>query len=139
PQFTLANEGNSPVFVPTSAIDAGSGSVSSASSRRVTQFGAVNDRVSDLHGQGEQLTLRLSPDVFKLRNRLQLYTSASYTLQQSRRQFRGFDGGDFGDPRATAWAPSNNDARHVVVLSGAISESHIGTFTAFSRLQSGLP
>jgi hypothetical protein len=37
------------------------------------------------------------------------------------------------------WAPSQNDARHVFVLSAAFSTSKTGTVTMFSRLQSGRP
>ena len=58
-------------------------------------------RVSDLRGYGEQFTFVLAPDPFKVRLPAQLYASAGYTIQSSRRQFRGFDGAGFGDPRVT--------------------------------------
>jgi len=95
--------------------------------------------VSDLRGYGGQLTLGLEPNVFKLRSRYSLYGSLSYTLQEMRRQYRGFSGAAFGDPRTVEWAPNAADARHVVVVSGGFAASRIGTITMFARFQSGLP
>ena len=84
-------------------------------------------RVSDLRGYGGQLTFGLAPDVFKFRDDVNFYTSLGYTLQATRREFRGFDGAGFGDPRVREWAPSPNDARHVIVLSGGCSRQRLGT------------
>jgi hypothetical protein len=139
-QLSLASEGNRPVYVSAASIDPGSGSVSAVESRRSDQFGRVGMRVSDLRGYGSQLNVSLSPDVFRFRGGgAALYGSIGYTLQSTKRQFRGFDGAAFGDPRLVEWAPSQNDARHVFVLSAAFSTSKTGTVTMFSRLQSGLP
>ena len=139
PRFNLASEGDRPVYVSPSGIDPGSGSVSASESRLSNEFGRVGKRVSDLRGYGGQLTFGISPDVFKYRPRLNLYGSASYTLQWTRRQFRGFDGGGFGDPREREWAPAGTDARHVLVLTGGLSSAKAGTITLFARAQSGLP
>ena len=138
-QLTLAGEGNRPVYVTAASIDSASGAVSAVESRRSDQFGRVGMRVSDLRGYGGQITASLSPDVFKFRGAFGLFASINYTLQSSRRQYRGFDGAGFGDPRIVEWAPGPNDARHVVVLSGGFRASKVGTFTFFSRAQSGLP
>ncbi len=138
-QLTLAGEGNRPVFVSAAAIDTASGAVSAAEARRSSQFGRVGVRVSDLRGYGGQLTLGVSPDPFKFRSRFQFFASAGYTLQASRRQYRGFDGAAFGDPRELEWAPSASDARHVVVFTGGFSHRKTGSVTFFSRVQSGLP
>jgi hypothetical protein len=139
PRFSLANEGGRPVFVSPAAIDAASGSVSPTEARRSSLFGRVGTRVSDLRGYGGQLTFGLSPDVFKLRNRFSFFGSAGYTLQWSRREFRGFDGAAFGDPRVREWAAGPNDARHVIVITGGFSAAKTGTVTFFGRAQSGLP
>ncbi|MEP6495892.1 MAG: carboxypeptidase-like regulatory domain-containing protein [bacterium] len=139
PRLTLATEGNRPVFVSAASIDSRSGAVSAAESRRSDQFARVNVRTSDLRGYGGQLTFGLAPDAFKFRTRFALFTSASYTLQATRREYRGFDGAGFGDPRAIEWAPNGNDARHVLVLSGGFNAPATGTVTFFSRVQSGLP
>lgn len=138
-RFALAGEGNRPVFVSTAAIDPASGAVSAAESRISEQFGRVARRVSDLRGYGSQLTFSLSPDVFKFRSGAQLYGSVSYTLESTKRQFRGFDGAGFGDPREKEWAPGQFDARHAVVVSTGFSKGLLGTWTLFARGQSGLP
>lgn len=138
-QMTLASEGGRPVFVPAASIDPGTGTVAAAASRISNQFGRVGTRISDLRGYGEQLTFGLAPDPFKFRANYQFYTSFNYTLQSSHRQYRGFDGAAFGDPRDREWAPSANDARHVLIFSGGFNAPKTGTITFFSRLQSGLP
>ncbi|MEO8621655.1 MAG: carboxypeptidase-like regulatory domain-containing protein [bacterium] len=138
-RFTLAGEGNRPVFVSTSAIDPASGTVSAAESRISDQYGRVSRRVSDLRGYGSQITFGLSPDVFKFRGAGQFYGSVNYTLQSTRRQFRGFDGAGFGDPRDLEWASGQFDARHAIVVSTGFSKGLAGTWTLFARAQSGLP
>ena len=138
-RMTLASEGNRPVFVSPLGIDPGSGAVSASESRITNAFGRVGTRVSDLRGYGGQLTFGLSPDVFKFRTKYSFYSSASYTLQWTRREYRGFDGSGFGDPRDKEWAPNTTDARNVIVLTGGVSHPKTGTITLFSRLQSGLP
>jgi hypothetical protein len=138
-RFTLPNEGGRPVYVSTAAIDPASGTVSAAESRTSSQFGRVARRVSDLRGYGSQLTFGLSPDVFRFRGGAQFYGSVNYTLQTTRRQFRGFDGAGFADPREREWAPGPNDARHAVVVSTGFSKGMAGTWTLFARSQSGLP
>jgi hypothetical protein len=139
PLMTLAGESARPVFVSPASIDSVSGSVSATESRKSDQFGRVSNRVSDLRGYGGQLTFGLAPDVFKFRTRINLFASANYTLQWSRRQYRGFDGAAFGDPRDREWSPSAADARHVIVLTGGFSTSKTGVITLFARAQSGLP
>ncbi|HEY5086776.1 MAG TPA: carboxypeptidase-like regulatory domain-containing protein, partial [Gemmatimonadaceae bacterium] len=139
PQFTLGDEGNRPVFVSPGAVDPSSGVVSPTQARKSPDFGRVAMLTSDLRGYGGQITTTLSPDVFKFRTQFSLFTSLSYTLQESRRQYRGFDGAAFGDPRVIEWAPSNNDARHIIVLSAGFNTPKTGTLTLFARLQSGLP
>jgi hypothetical protein len=138
-KLTLAADGDRPLFVSPASIDPATGAVSPAEARRSSAFGRVARRVSDLRGYGGQLTLGLAPDVFKFRNRHGLFTSLNYTLQSSRRQYRGFDGAGFGDPRLVEWAPSQSDARHVVVLTGGVRHDKIGVVTLFARAQSGLP
>lgn len=137
--LTLANEDSRPVFVSPLGIDQASGAVSATESRISNDYGRVATRVSDLRGYGGQLTLGLSPDVFKFRTKFNFYSSLGYTLQFSRRQFRGFDGAGFGDPRTKEWAPNNSDARNVIVLSGGFAHPKTGTVTLFTRFQSGLP
>jgi hypothetical protein len=138
-QQTLPGEANRPVYVSAASIDPASGAVSAVESRRSDQFGRVGVRVSDLRGYGGQLNLLVSPDVFKFRSDASFFGSLAYTLQSTKRQYRGFDGAAFGDPRMREWAPGQNDARHIVVMSGGFATSKTGTVTLFGRAQSGLP
>ena len=138
-RMNLADEQNRPVFVSQASIDPASGAVSAVESRKSDQYGGVGVRVSDLRGYGGQLNLALSPDVFKFRGGASFYGSIAYTLQATKRQYRGFDGAAFGDPRALEWAAGPNDARHVVVISSGFSTGKTGTVTLFARAQSGLP
>ena len=139
-KLELAADGGRPVFVSAASIDPATGAVSAAESRRVSEFGRVARRVSDLRGYGGQLTLGVAPDVFRFRSRRYgLFTSLNYTLQSSRRQYRGFDGAGFGDPRQVEWAPSPSDARHVVVVTAGMRHDKVGVVTLFGRAQSGLP
>ncbi|MCC7055195.1 MAG: carboxypeptidase regulatory-like domain-containing protein [Gemmatimonadaceae bacterium] len=138
--FTLVQEAGRPVYVPGGAIDAATGAVSPAGSRRTPDFGRVLVRGSDLRGYGGQTTIMLSPDPFRMRNvPLGLYVAVSYTLQASRRQYPGFDGLTAGDPSRREWAPSMSDARHIATLQGAFTVPKLGTTTVFARAQSGLP
>jgi hypothetical protein len=138
-RLTLADEGNRPVFVSEASIDPASGAVSAAESRKSDQYGRVGVRVSDLRGYGGQLNVGLSPDVLRFGNGWSFYGSIAYTLQATRRQYRGFDGAAFGDPRRVEWAAGPNDARHILVLSGGFATAKTGTVTLFARAQSGLP
>jgi hypothetical protein len=138
-RMNLAGEANRPVFVSSASIDPASGAVSPVESRRSNQYGNVGVRVSDLRGYGGQLRLGVGTDVFQFRSRGMFQAQLDYTLQSSKRQYRGFDGAAFGDPRLREWAPSSADARHVLVLTTAFGTSKTGSVTLFTRLQSGLP
>jgi hypothetical protein len=96
-------------------------------------------RTSDLRGYGGQMSFTVSPDVFRARLPKSLYTSLTYTVQGMRRQYRGFDGAGFGDPRVREWAAGPDDARHVFLLQGAVYVPSVGGVTLFARAQSGLP
>lgn len=142
-RFALgAAEGSRPVFVPATAIDAGSGALVAVGSRAAAGYGPVTVLASDLRGYGGQLTMHLAP-ALRTRsgdaNMPRVYRSVSYTLQAARRQFRGFDGAAVGDPRTVEWAPAANDARHVFIGQLGTQLPRIGTVTLFARFQSGLP
>src|SRR6266481_1127350 len=138
-KLTLADEANRPVYVSSASIDPASGSVSAVESRKSGQYGGVGVRVSDLRGYGGQLNLGLSPDVFKFRGVASFYGSIDYSLQTTRRQYRGCDGAAFGDPRLIEWAAGPSDAHQVLVLTSGFSTPKTGTVTMFARAQSGLP
>lgn len=138
-RFTLEGEGNRPVFVSPASIDAASGAVSPVEARTSDAFGRVAMRTSDLKGYGGQLTATIQPDVLRSSRRWSLYSSLSYTLQRTLRQYRGFDGAGFGDPRDIEWATGASDVRHAFVLQGGVAVPKLGSITLYSRVQSGMP
>ena len=137
-KLTLGDEANRPVFVSAASIDPASGAVSAVESRKSDQYGGVGVRVSDLRGYGGQLNLALSPDVFKFRGGASFYGSIGYTLQATKRQYRGFDGAAFGDPRLREWAAGPNDARHIFVVTSAFSTAKDGNGDAFCARAIGI-
>ena len=139
PRFTLAGEGGRQVFVSPTSIDATSGSVSAAEARRSADYGSVGVLKSDLHGRGAQLTTTFGLDRFDRRWRGWPFMTVTYTLQRVERESRGFDGAAWSDPRTVEWAPAASDARHIWLLQVGHNFSHLGTVTAYARLQSGLP
>jgi hypothetical protein len=135
-QTTLRDEGRA-LFVPIGAIDPRSGATSSAASRRSAAFATQRELRSDLRSTAGQLSLALSSDLFRLRNQ---FYSASWTVQRVRQQFRGADGANLGDPMRIEWARGTFDARHTLLLQAAVPlPARRGTFTLFSRVQSGVP
>ncbi|MCU0635814.1 MAG: hypothetical protein MUE41_13145 [Gemmatimonadaceae bacterium] len=139
PVGRLDADGGRPLFVPFTAIDAASGVVSAAASRRSADFTRVGLLRSDLRGAAGLLTTTVSTDPMANRWEKWPFLSLSYTLQQARTQFRGFDGAAFGDPRTVEWAPANADARHVLIAQMGFTREAVGTLTLVVRAQSGLP
>jgi hypothetical protein len=120
PVFTLANEGNRPVFAPASAIVPATGQTSLYASRRDPDFARVYELSSDLASQTEQLTFSVNGLLPRL-----ISAQASYTLTRSRDQTSfGFGGPSLGfqftptrgDPNQHEWAPSDQDRRHSFTL-----------------------
>jgi hypothetical protein len=139
-RFTLAGEGSRPMFVTPAAIDAGSGAVSARESRRSNDYGRVAMRTSDLRGYGGQLTATVQPEIFRgAAGPPPVMFTFGYTLQEVRRQYRGFDGASFGDPTLKEWAAGVNDARHAFVVQAGANIPRVGALTLFTRIQSGLP
>nr|MCU0624330.1 hypothetical protein [Gemmatimonadaceae bacterium] len=138
--FTMGDDGR-PVFVPSTGIDAATGAVNFAGSRRSSAFGVVRGVRSDGRSQGGQLTATLLLDQWATEGNV--FASVSYTWQSLRQRYRGFEGGGVGDPFRWEWARAADDARHTVLASfGAPirrGNRQYGTFTFFTRLQSGLP
>ncbi len=134
PRFTLPDEGR-PVFVGASAIVPGTGAVSPLDARRSAAFGRVLGQRSDLDGFGRQLTLTLSPGSAMHGG---WYASGAYTLADARAQYRGFDGGAFGDPSLRESAPSDYDIRHQLQLQAGYSTKLLN-FSLFGTVSSGRP
>jgi len=115
PKFTLASEGNRPVFVSATSIVPSTGTASAVESRRSAAFSRVTDRVSDLKADTRQVVAYVIPNI---PFRWGLVT-VSYTWSDARSQFRGFDQSTATDPRAIEWATVATQPRHQVIVQAA--------------------
>lgn len=97
--FTLASEGNRPVFVDPSAIDPRTGVVASRASRVSTDFNRVAALRSDLRQTTAQLTVGLTPLNY---NPTRFTWGVSYTIRDVRDEYLGFSS-TVGDPFAKHW------------------------------------
>ena len=134
PRFTLADEGDRPVFVSPAAIVAATGASSPAEARRFAEYGPVSQLRSDNRSRGAQLSLVVTPDVGDGR----LFLRGAYVLGVTRALQRGYDGATFGDPRRHEWARGDQDARHQFQLQAGVSWKGLA-LTSFTRVTSGLP
>ena len=92
--FSLASEGNRPVFVAPQQIVSTTGTISPNASRAHVEFAQVMNSVSDLHRSAGQFNLAVSPP--PAFSRIQVRFNYSYNAQQN--ELRGFDGTTAGDP-----------------------------------------
>ncbi len=157
PQFTLANEGNRPVFVPASTIVPASGVTNVLASRVDPAFAQVFSVGSDLRSTAKQLTMSLQG----LTTRGAIF-NVGYTLgwaedQSSGGSFGGLGGGfgrgggagggggnfgaatTAGNPNIREWAVSSFDRRHSIT--GSLTwPINLGLeVTATGRVASGAP
>lgn len=111
-QFSLASEGNRPVFVASTKIDPNTGAIAAGGSRVSTLFNRVSEARSDLKSETKQFSVRLSPVTFSTT----WSWSLNYVLSDVREQVRGFTS-TVGNPLDVAWFRSANSSRHQVVYS----------------------
>ena len=156
-QFTLANEGDRPVFVPASTIVTTSGVTNVLASRVDPAFAQVYSVGSDLRSTSKQLTMSLQG----LTTRGAIF-NVGYTLgwaedQSSGGSFGGFGGGfgrgggagggggSFGaattaaNPNIKEWAVSSFDRRHSITGSLTWPVNLGLEVTATGRMSSGAP
>jgi len=155
PQFTLAGEGNRPVFVDPATIVPVTGATSVLGSRLNSDFGQVLATSSDLASESKQVTVSLGGITGR-----GAMLNLSYTWGQTTDQganggggggaFGGFGGGGggfggfgspttAGNPNIREWAPSDFDRRHTVVGTVTYPFNQAIEVTAFARLSSGSP
>jgi hypothetical protein len=139
PRFTLADEGNRPVFVPPTSIGAGSGLTSTVESRRHPEFTHVNERRSDLGSRSSSLTgeLRVYPVMSRFGSGIKVPLWFAYTFADTRQQFSGFTGTTASDPRITGWQPAQA-SRHTVLFSATLHVPDWFRITPGLTLRSGL-
>ncbi len=136
PQFSLANEGNRPVFVAPTSIVASTGAVSAVEARSHAEFGRVAEQVSDLRGDAKQLAVYAIPNLpFRFGILL-----LGYTYSDARVQGRGFDQSTGGDPRAVEWSMAPFTPRHqfTAQLARTFMQGHLGA-SGLVKVQSGFP
>jgi hypothetical protein len=138
-KFSLANEGNRPVYAPAGTIFPGTGATSINASRLHPEFGSVSEIMSDLRSQSAQVTVTLGG--LTLRG---IALTGSYTYLRSRDQQNGFGvgGGGFGgsstsgNPNLVEWGTSDFERRHSMLgtvtmpVTNWLDATAIGRFTA---------
>ncbi len=138
--FTLATEGNRPVYVAPAAIIPTTGAIPLGPSRRDGAFGLVSEVNSRLHSSTSQLTAALQG--FSTRGAI---VNASYTISRVRDQTFGYGAGGFGgggantagDPRQSSWAASDQERRHSLLGTVTFPIRPWVELTTIGRLYSG--
>jgi hypothetical protein len=108
-QFSLANEGNRPVYARASSIVPGSGAISANEARVSSAYSHVSQLRSDLRSETKQISVNLAPMGFNSTWSWGL----GYVYQNSRDLTYGFSS-NVGDPRETFWSRSPFDSRHQI-------------------------
>jgi hypothetical protein len=153
--FTLANEGNRPVFVPAATIAPTTGAAPLAASRVDPTFAQVYEVSSRARSTNVQATAALNGFTGK-----GVIFNLSWTVARNRDQaagggFGGFGGGGFGgfggpaqlftgtatpgNPNVLAWAPGAQDVRHNVIGTITYPLHPSLEVTAITRATSGRP
>ncbi|HSQ31288.1 MAG TPA: carboxypeptidase-like regulatory domain-containing protein [Gemmatimonadaceae bacterium] len=140
-RFALAAEGDRPVYVSSASIVPSTGAAAFSDSRVSPDFAHVNEARSDLRSQVRSLglTLGYSPGFIFIGgpNAVFMNASLSYTYNDAREQFRGFQSAA-GDPRVVTWS-RGSIARHVITLNLNRSQGTFGNIGLQARIQSGTP
>lgn len=142
-RFTIADEGNRPVYADPSQIIATTGAVPLSASRIDQNYGSVNQVFSRLENETKQLTAGIS--AFTRRGAL---INLNYTLMYARDEGGagggfggGFGGGNLtaGDPNVYEWARSSSDRRHNIQLNVTWPFNQGLEITAIGSMVSGTP
>lgn len=140
-RFTLASEANRPIYASPTSIVPTTGAETFADSRVSPDFAHVTEARSDLHSEVRTLGFTLNYSPFRVffvgPNSAFWFASVSYTYNDAREQYRGFQS-TAGDPREVAWSRSGI-AKHVVTFTYNRSQGNLGTIALQARMQSGMP
>jgi len=134
-RFSLADEGNRPVYTNASSIVPATGQVASRDSRVSNAFMRVNELRSDLASESRQLRLGLSPMRFSTKFSWNL----SYVYSNVREQVRGFTGTTTGNPFDVEWTRSGFDSRHQIQYSLGYNFFDAVRVNWFGSFRSGNP
>jgi hypothetical protein len=109
--FTLADEGNRPVYVAPSNIVPLTGTIAPNANRINDQFGAVFNQLSDLHSNAVRVDAQLFVPTLFRKIRLQV----DYIYNHQDNEYRGFNGSTAGDPFAIETAAGGQPVHQFVV------------------------
>lgn len=133
-KFALIGEGNRPVYVAPTSIDALSGLIASRDARVAQEFNAVSQLRSDLHSHSRQITLSISPLTFSA---TKFRWNASYNYLNTLQQFRGFTsaaGSPLDIQSGTGSGPRHDIGYQLVYnLANAVTLTWNGRITSGSR------
>lgn len=113
PRFTLAGEGNRPVYVQPSSIDTRTGLIASRDARVSPLYNRVTQQRSDLRSESRQFRASIAPLTFNSA----LSWNLSYVYTGVRERVRGFGTNTVGNPFDVEWARANFDSRHQIQYS----------------------
>ena len=132
-RFTLASEGNRPVFVGPGDITTTTGAPRFSASRVDSVFGSVLEAQSNFRSRSFQLTGGLGGVVGR-----GIVFQASYTWQRVRNQENGARGNTTaGDPNFVEWGRSDMERRHSALLTLTYPFGQSLEVTSIGRLNSG--
>ena len=136
PAFSLAAEGNRPIYVDPGSIFPTTGTPIQTTSRVSPEFANVTDYLSDLRSHTTQFSVCISPVAFNSA----FQWSVTYVWQKIVDEQRGFAGGNTaGDPYLVQWARGNMDARHQITYNVGYTFHQAVSVVALGRVQSGNP
>lgn len=139
PSFLLANEANRPIYVPASAIDPATGTVSLNDSRVNSAYASVSEMISSLHSRTHQVTLSLTGETHA-----GMSLEASYTYSDVSDEALGFDGesadgSTAGNPNIPVWGRADEERKHQFEATFTIPVSRRIEIAAVAKLLSGFP
>jgi hypothetical protein len=137
PGFTLAAEGDRPVFAAPGSIVPTTGGVAALSNRPHPEFGPVLSMGSGLRSRTGQMTASITGPGLRAG-----FTTISYTFNRSLDQSNGFALGNYlpttaGDPNKAEWGTSDLERRHQIVGTIYIPFANGFTFSVIGRTLSG--
>jgi hypothetical protein len=134
-RFSLAGEGNRPVFVAATSIDPATGLVAARDARVSPDFNRVTEQRSDLRSRSGQVRASLSPGTFSST----WNWSLSYVYSSVRELVRGFGTNTSGNPYEKEWARSNFDSRHQVQYQLYYNAWDVVRLSWFGNVRGGTP
>ncbi|HVZ47583.1 MAG TPA: TonB-dependent receptor [Gemmatimonadaceae bacterium] len=134
-RFTLASEGNRPVYVQPTSIDPATGFIAAGDARVSPLFNRVTENRSDLRSESRQFRA----SIFPLNFSSSVQWSLSYVYTNVRERVRGFGTNTVGNPLDVEWARSNFDSRHQIQYSLSYNAFDFVRFSWFGSFRSGTP